>query len=355
MKVKPKGNGYDCSWVSLLMLNENLDVPPRKVDSVASPTVVEVVSEPHTDVNDKRGLYAPLDDVNTGKIRPLIDNEVGDVQGSGITLFGSGRWQVERFSRASVPLVSVIKEELPSSLRATPTKCENEANTLTAKVHSDNHKLSNCIEGGTSSSVELTQRVVKQFMADSPCSPDESLVDIVSAFKSADTWEKINSILSPTLHLSSSDLINILNSLKRPEKVTELLLWMNDNCLTTANFDICINVFKVLGRRQEWAVMDSLLRDLVPPFQGEAACEMFNTLLDACLTAGSHDWATKWFQLMLDMGICPDDSTYTTLMSLYRRHVKLEEAEFVYQHMVKNGGKCLQAYWAMMNLYTPAA
>lgn len=188
---------------------------------------------------------------------------------------------------------------------------------------------------------------------DSLCSSQEFVAGIVAALEHSDTSEQMRNILT-ALRLSSSDLNIILNAIKSPEKVTELFLWMKDQRTATFNMDICMKVFRVLGSRQQGIVIESLLRDLILPLQGEDVSEIFNILFDSCLAVGSSHWATKWFHLMLEGGVAPNRITYNLIMSLYRRHGKLEEAEFVYKHMFQTGVKCPKACSAMMSLYSRA-
>jgi len=78
----------------------------------------------------------------------------------------------------------------------------------------------------------------------------------------------------------------------------------------------------------------------------------FNGLIYVCAKRRLDAWATKWFHMMLEREVQPNLSTIGMLMGLYQKTGKLSEAEFTFEKMRNCNIKCVNAYSAMITLYT---
>lgn len=157
--------------------------------------------------------------------------------------------------------------------------------------------------------------------------------------------------ISSVAPLRVSEVRSILQQLKLLSKIEELFYWIKTNC---PKLDVHSLVFEELGKRKEWSILDSLVRNEVKLSQGEALCEVFNKLFQVCVTQDAPTRASKWFSFMIQEGIKPDSITFRLLMPLFRRHEMFEDADFAYQQMVGVGVECFITSAAMMFLYIRA-
>ncbi|KAL0726607.1 hypothetical protein Bca4012_022700 [Brassica carinata] len=111
-------------------------------------------------------------------------------------------------------------------------------------------------------------------------------------------------------------------------------------------------ILRVLARREEWDRAEDLIRELCG-FQGfQQSFQVFNTVIYACSKKGNVKLSSKWFQMMLELGVRPNVATIGMLMGLYQKNWNVEEAELAFSHMRKFGIVCESAYSAMITIYT---
>ncbi|MCO5603250.1 hypothetical protein L7F22_057398 [Adiantum nelumboides] len=180
---------------------------------------------------------------------------------------------------------------------------------------------------------------------DSDASADELLLHftcLISALRNDDG----TSIAMPSVKVPY--LSSILQKVKPSRKVKEFFHWMKANC---SGLDVHGLVFGELGKRQEWSLLDNLLRDEVDISEGKANCEVFNRVFEVCVTQDASVWASKWFSFMMQEGAQPDSTTFELLIPLFKRHMMVEDTDFAFQHMIGAGVKCLAASSAMIMLY----
>ncbi|ESQ54118.1 hypothetical protein EUTSA_v10024344mg [Eutrema salsugineum] len=128
--------------------------------------------------------------------------------------------------------------------------------------------------------------------------------------------------------------------------------WMRCKGKLEGNIVAYSLILRVLARREEWDRAEDLIKELCG-FQGfQQSFQVFNTVIYACSKKGNVKLGSKWFQLMLELGVRPNVATIGMLMGLYQKNRNVDEAEFAFTHMRRFGIVCESAYSAMITLYT---
>ncbi|KAJ4913602.1 hypothetical protein Rs2_08223 [Raphanus sativus] len=129
--------------------------------------------------------------------------------------------------------------------------------------------------------------------------------------------------------------------------------WMRCKRKLEGNIKAYSLILRVLARREEWERAEELIRELCGS-QGlqKKSFQVFNTVIYACSKKGNVELSSKWFQMMLELGVRPNVATIGMLMGLYQKNWSVDEAEFVFSHMRKLGIVCESAYSAMITIYT---
>ncbi|KAI5067697.1 hypothetical protein GOP47_0018225 [Adiantum capillus-veneris] len=177
---------------------------------------------------------------------------------------------------------------------------------------------------------------------------DQSLSQFAFLISALPTDDAMGDVLPP---LRVSALSSLLQKVKPSSKIEELFHWMKANCGALNPHSL---VFKELGKRQEWSVLDNLLRDELKLSNGKAICEVFNEVFQVCVAQNAPLWASKWFSSMMQEGAEPNLTTFELLMPLFRRHNMVEDAYFAFQHMTGTGVECVAASSAMILLHLQA-
>ncbi|KAL7246434.1 hypothetical protein ACSBR2_001520 [Camellia fascicularis] len=158
--------------------------------------------------------------------------------------------------------------------------------------------------------------------------------------------------IEPDLSLEHCNLI--LKRLERhsDSKALRFFEWMRSNGKLKQNLTAYNLALRVVGRREDWSVADALIREMTTDSGCELNFQIFNTLIYACFKQGHVGLGAKWFRLMLENGVCPNEATFGMLMSLYQKGWNVEEAQFTFFKMRNFGLRCQSAYSAMITIYT---
>lgn len=145
--------------------------------------------------------------------------------------------------------------------------------------------------------------------------------------------------------------------LKRLEKCSDsktltFFEWMRNNGKLERNVSAYNLVLRVMGRREDWDVAETMVRELSNKFGSELDCRVFNTVIYACCKLGRMELGAKWFRMMLEKGVQPNVATFGMLMGLYQKGWNVEEAEYTFCQMRNFGIVCPSAYSAMITIYT---
>lgn len=160
-----------------------------------------------------------------------------------------------------------------------------------------------------------------------------------SAIKPGLSLEHYNAILKRLESCSDTNAIKFFD-------------WMRCKGKLEGNFGAYSLILRVLGRREEWNRAEDLIEELCG-FQGfQQSFQVFNTVIYACTKKGNVKLASKWFQMMLELGVRPNVATIGMLMGLYQKNWNVDEAEFAFSHMRKFGIVCESAYSSMITIYT---
>ncbi|KAK8655092.1 hypothetical protein V6N13_107684 [Hibiscus sabdariffa] len=128
--------------------------------------------------------------------------------------------------------------------------------------------------------------------------------------------------------------------------------WMRRNGKLEGNVTAYRLVLRVLGRREDWAAAETMVRQA----NGDSRCQLnfqvFNTIIYSCSKRGVVEMGAKWFRMMLEYGVQPNVATYGMLMGLYQKSWNVKEAEFAFSQMRNSGIVCQSAYSAMITIYT---
>ncbi|XP_010432938.1 PREDICTED: pentatricopeptide repeat-containing protein At4g30825, chloroplastic [Camelina sativa] len=203
------------------------------------------------------------------------------------------------------------------------------------------------LKGVTSGNKRWTKKdVVKKFSFRRESNELEDLlvkngeVDVnYSAIKPGLSLEHCNGILKRLESCSDSNAVKFFD-------------WMRCNGKLQGNFSAYSLILRVLGRREDWDRAEDLIKELCG-FQGfQQSFQVFNTVIYACAKKGNVKLGSKWFQLMLELGVRPNVATIGMLMGLYQKNWNVDEAEFAFSHMRNFGIVCESAYSAMITIYT---
>ncbi|CAH8274775.1 unnamed protein product [Arabidopsis lyrata] len=160
-----------------------------------------------------------------------------------------------------------------------------------------------------------------------------------SAIKPGLSLEHYNAILKRLESCSDTNAIKFFD-------------WMRCKGKLEGNFGAYSLILRVLGRREEWNRAEDLIEELCG-FQGfQQSFQVFNTVIYACTKKGNVKLASKWFQMMLELGVRPNVATIGMLMGLYQKNWNVDEAEFAFSHMRKFEIVCESAYSSMITIYT---
>lgn len=160
------------------------------------------------------------------------------------------------------------------------------------------------------------------------------------------------SALRPGLSLEHCNAI--LKRLERRNDTNALKFfdWMRCNGKLEGNTGAYNLILRVLGRREEWDKAEALIRGLCGFHRCEQNFQVFNTVIYACSKKGNVQLGSKWFQMMLELGIQPNVATIGMLMGLYQKSWNVDGAEFAFSLMRTQGIMCESAYSAMITIYT---
>ncbi|KAJ1262798.1 hypothetical protein BS78_09G137100 [Paspalum vaginatum] len=165
----------------------------------------------------------------------------------------------------------------------------------------------------------------------------------------------VNAILSCINHESSIEECN--SALIRLEKHSDEIAliffdWMKANGKLKGNADAYHIALQAIAWKEDWEMAELLLHEMV----ADSACTLdaraFNGLIYVCAKRRLGDWGTKWFHMMLERQVRPNVSTFGMLMGLYQKTGNLLEAEFTFTEMRNCSINCVNAYSAMITLYT---
>lgn len=165
-------------------------------------------------------------------------------------------------------------------------------------------------------------------------------------------FEAILSTITPD---SSTEQCNfILKFLERRngEKAIHFFEWMKRNGKLKNNAGAYKLVLRVLACKEDWVGADLLLQEMSLTSECELDSETFNQLIYACTKKRIVAWGAKWFRLMLQSQVRPNASTIGMLMSLYQKTKNLSEAEFTFSCMRSSSLHCVNAYSAIITIYT---
>ena len=153
--------------------------------------------------------------------------------------------------------------------------------------------------------------------------------------------------------LSQDRCNSILNRLEREsdEKTLKFFDFMRLNGKLVQNSTAYTLALRALIRSGDWIPVEALLQEMT-----SSGCALtgsvFNSLLLVCNKRGIAEIGTKLFQMMLDLEIQPNESTFAMLMTLHQKSNNLSEAELTFNRMRTLKIKCVVAYSAMITIYT---
>ncbi|XP_047307672.1 pentatricopeptide repeat-containing protein At4g30825, chloroplastic [Impatiens glandulifera] len=166
----------------------------------------------------------------------------------------------------------------------------------------------------------------------------------------------IASIVENGENLSVERCNTVLKQMERSveddDKSLEFINWMRRNGKLRQNTNAYNLAFRILGRKRDWDAAEKLLDEMVNVSGCELNYQVFNTLIYPCFKHSISAVASKWFVMMLDKGIKPNEATFGMLMSIYQKCRNLNEAEFTFVKMRVLGIRCESAYSSMITIYT---
>lgn len=135
-------------------------------------------------------------------------------------------------------------------------------------------------------------------------------------------------------------------------KALDFFVWMKANEKLEGNADAYHLALRAIAWKEDWRRAELLLHEMVAVSGCRLNARAFNGLIYVCAKRRLVDWGTKWFRMMLEREVQPNVSTVGMLMGLYQKTGNLEEAEFTFAKMRECNVKCVNAYSAMITLYT---
>ncbi|KAK8448679.1 hypothetical protein SEVIR_7G081300v4 [Setaria viridis] len=136
------------------------------------------------------------------------------------------------------------------------------------------------------------------------------------------------------------------------EKALNFFDWMKANGKLKGNAYAYHLALQAIAWKENWKMAELLLHEMVADSDCTLDARAFNGLIYVCAKRRLDDWGTRWFRMMLDSEVQPNVSTIGMLMGLYQKTGNLSEAEFTFAKMRNYNIKCVNAYSAMITLYT---
>jgi pentatricopeptide repeat protein len=167
--------------------------------------------------------------------------------------------------------------------------------------------------------------------------------------------DDVNVILSCiTLESSTGECNSVLICLEKhsDKKALDFFGWMKTNGKLKGNADAYHLALQAIAWKEDWEMAELLLHEMVADSNCTLDARAFNGLIYVCAKRKLDDWGTKWFHMMLKREVQPNVSTVGMLMGLYQKTGKVSEAEFTFAKMRNGNIKCVNAYSAMIILYT---
>ncbi|XP_052199194.1 pentatricopeptide repeat-containing protein At4g30825, chloroplastic [Diospyros lotus] len=135
-------------------------------------------------------------------------------------------------------------------------------------------------------------------------------------------------------------------------KAEKFFGWMRSKGKLKQNVTAYNLALRIVGRKEDWDLAEAMIREMTSDSVCELNFQVFNTLIYACAKRGHVGVCGKWFHMMLENGVRPNEATFGMLMSLYQKGWNVEEAEFAFSQMRSFGLRCQSAYSAMITIYT---
>ncbi|KAL6843238.1 hypothetical protein ACP4OV_026951 [Aristida adscensionis] len=168
---------------------------------------------------------------------------------------------------------------------------------------------------------------------------DDDIKEILSSVSEESSIEDCNSVLIRLEKHSDQKALNFFD-------------WMRANGKLKGNTDAYHLALQAIAWKEDWKTAELLLNEMVVDSACPLDARAFNGLIYVCAKRRLHDWGTKWFHMMLEREVQPNVSTFGMLMGLYQKTGNLSEAEFTFAKMRSFNIKCVNAYSAMITLYT---
>ncbi|KAE8807105.1 Pentatricopeptide repeat-containing protein [Hordeum vulgare] len=165
----------------------------------------------------------------------------------------------------------------------------------------------------------------------------------------------VNAILSGVSRDSSiAECNSVLIRLEKHSdvKALDFFVWMKANGKLERNADAYRLALQAIAWKEDWRRAGLLLHEMVAVSGCRLDAGAFNGLIYVCAKRRLADWGTKWFHMMLERKVQPNVSTVGMLMGLYQKTGNLKEAEFAFVKTRECNVKCVNAYSAMITLYT---
>uniref|UniRef100_A0A2P2MP49 Uncharacterized protein MANES_14G112800 n=1 Tax=Rhizophora mucronata TaxID=61149 RepID=A0A2P2MP49_RHIMU len=161
------------------------------------------------------------------------------------------------------------------------------------------------------------------------------------------------SVIGTELSLEQCNyMLKHLEEVSSDSKTLRFFEWMRCNGKLENNLSAYNVVLRVLGRNGDWDSAERLIGEVSDNFRSKLDFQVFNTLIYACSKRGLVELGTKWFRLMLNLGVQPNVATFGMLMGLYQKGWNVEGAEFAFAQMRGFQIICQSAYSAMITIYT---
>lgn len=160
------------------------------------------------------------------------------------------------------------------------------------------------------------------------------------------------------VNLSLEECNSILKQLEKfgdkdnDDRTIRFYEWMGSTGKLRGNPTAYNVVLRVLGRREEWGMVEQAVHQIKADKSCALDFRVFNTLIYCCYKRGLVEMAKKWFRMMLEYQVKPNVATFGMMMSLYRKSWKVEEAEFAFALMREQRIRCQSAYSALITIYT---
>ncbi|CAN0912212.1 Pentatricopeptide repeat-containing protein At4g30825, chloroplastic [Linum grandiflorum] len=137
-------------------------------------------------------------------------------------------------------------------------------------------------------------------------------------------------------------------------KTLRFFEWMRKHGKLVSNVTAYNVILRVFGRRRDWESAATTIEEVTKDCGNQVDFRLFNTLIFACCKQGNVRLSSKWFRMMLELGVEPNIATFGMLMGLYQkgRNQNVREAEFAFGQMRSFGITCESAYSSMITIYT---